>query len=243
MSRFPFGMAVFVLFLFGQAGIVFASASDDGSPVTGTVSFRGPLPVAETMLVTADAEVCGKEVLIQTVQVNERTLGLRHVVVSIKGLPSSTHDDVVPTRIIVNAKCSFVPRVSAGRIGDTLEIHNSDPILHNTHIMLGGKTFLNVAQLPGSRPIPKTLQRAGLHVIRCDKHTFRTGALQVFDHPYFAVTDEFGNFQLPQLPVGTYTMVVWHETLGSLEQEITVPSKGPLTINVDFPSDRGLSQS
>lgn len=60
------------------------------------------------------------------------------------------------------------------------------------------------------------------------------GSLLVFDHPYFAVTDEFGVFHLPRLPAGTYTIVVWHETLGSLEQEVTVPSQGTVTVNFDY---------
>jgi plastocyanin len=168
--------------------------------------------------------------------VNTDTLGLRHVVVSVKGIPSPIHDGAGPKRIIVNAKCAFEPRVATGRVGDTLEIQNLDPILHNTHVVVGQKTIVNVAQVAGSRPIPKTLKRAGLYVLRCDKHTFMTGALQVFDHPYFAVTDEFGAFQLPPLPAGPYTIVVWHETLGSLEQEITVPVQGMVTINFEYSS-------
>jgi plastocyanin len=152
--------------------------------------------------VTVDTELCGREALVQTVQVNTGTLGLRHVVVSVKGISSPIHDGIGPKRIIVNAKCAFEPRVAAGRVGDTLEIQNLDLILHNTHVVVGKKTIVNVAQVAGSRPIPKTLKRAGLYVLRCDKHTFMTGALQVFDHPYFAVTDEFGAFQLPPLPAG-----------------------------------------
>jgi hypothetical protein len=109
--------------------------------------------------------------------------------------------------------------VAAGRIGDTFEIQNLDPILHNTHVVVGQKTIVNVAQVAGSRPIPKTLKRTGLYVLRCDKHTFMTGA-----------------FQLQPLPAGSYTIVAWHETLGSLEQEITVPSQGMVAINFEYSS-------
>lgn len=232
MLHFPFRIAVFALFLFGQVGIVLAAEED--SHVTGTVSFRGTVPVAKALSVTEDIEVCGKDILIQTVQVNAKTSGLRDVVVSVKDVPSLMAG-VLPKRLIENAGCAFVPRVGAALLGDSLEIHNRDSILHNTHITVEEKTFLNVAQLAGSRPIPKTLKRAGLHDIRCDKHTFMAGVLQVFAHPYFSVTDEFGKFQLPQLPDGTYTIVAWHETLGSHEQEITVPSQGAITINFDFP--------
>lgn len=229
-------MSVFLLVFLSQTGIVFAV--EEGSNVTGTVSFRGTLPAARTMLVTENAEVCGKEVLIQTVQVDVHTSGLRQVVVSVSHVPSSTTEMSLPNRIVMNTNCAFVPRVGAARLGDTLEVHNRDPILHNTHVKIGKKTFLNVAQLAGSRPIPKTLRRTGLHTFRCDKHTFMAGSHLVFDHPYFAVTDEFGVFHLPQLPAGTYTVVVWHETLGSLEQEVIVPSQGTVTINFDY----GLAQ-
>ena len=210
-------------------------AVEAGALVKGTVAFRGKVPGAETIQVTADTDLCGKEVLVQTVQVHADTLGLRHVVVSVTGTPSPTDGGVGTTRIIVNAMCAFEPRVVAGRVGETLEIQNLDPILHNTHVELGKKTIVNVAQVAGSRPIAKTFKRAGLHTIRCDKHKFMGGAIQVFDHPYFAVTDEFGTFQLPSLPAGSYTVVVWHETLGSLEQEITVPSQGTIIINFDYP--------
>lgn len=33
----------------------------------------------------------------------------------------------------------------------------------------------------------------------------------VAPHPYYAVTDETGRFVLPQVPPGTYELVVWHE--------------------------------
>ena len=234
MSCFYYGMSVFLLVLLSQTGIVLAVTV--GFKLTGTVSFRGTMPIAETIPVTENAEVCGKDVLIQTVQVHAQTLGLRQVVVSLQGVPSSiVTDESLPKRIFVNANCAFLPRVGAARIGETLEIQNLDPILHNTHVKIGKKTFLNVAQLAGSRPIPKTLRRTGLHTFRCDKHKFMTGSLLVFDHPYFAITNEFGVFYLPRPPAGTYTIVVWHETLGSLEQEVTVDSRGTVTIHFDYP--------
>jgi len=233
MSCFCHGISVFLLVLLSHTGIVLAV--EKGFNVTGTVSFRGALPVAETLPVTENAEVCGKDVLIQTVQVDAQTLGLRQVVVSVNHVSSPTTDQSLPKWVVVNSNCAFLPRVGAARLGDTLEVQNLDPILHNTHVKIGKRTFLNVAQLSGSRPIPKTLRRTGLHTFRCDKHKFMAGSLLVFDHSYFTVTDEFGVFHLPHLPAGTYTIAVWHETLGSLEQEVTVPSQGTVTINFTYP--------
>ena len=88
-------------------------------------------------------------------------------------------------RKIINNECAFTPRVVTGKKGDILEIANYDPILHNTHIIQGNRTFLNVAQLPNSRTIRKRIKREGVHHIRCDKHTFMEAVLVVFDHPLF----------------------------------------------------------
>ncbi len=227
------GLLFVVLFFLSQAAMVFAIEGE--SLVTGKVVFRGLVPAVTSELVKVDEEVCGKQARIQAVQVDGATSGLRSVVVSVtKNFPSVPANSATSKRMMANANCAFVPNVGAARVGDILEIHNQDPILHNTHIKMGKKTFLNVAQVPNSRPILKVLKRTGLHVLRCDKHTFMTGSLLVLDHPYFAVTDELGDFQLPALPAGTYTIAVWHETLGSLEQEVAVPSHGSVTINFDY---------
>ena len=36
----------------------------------------------------------------------------------------------------------------------------------------------------------------------------------VLDHPYFAVTDENGNFEIKNAPAGTQKVVVWQEAAG-----------------------------
>ncbi len=36
----------------------------------------------------------------------------------------------------------------------------------------------------------------------------------VLDHPYFAVTDENGNFEIKNAPAGTQKVVVWQESVG-----------------------------
>lgn len=49
---------------------------------------------------------------------------------------------------------------------------------------------------------------------------------------YFAVTTEDGQFTLPELPPGKYTVTAWHETYGTRSQEITV--NGGQQLTVDF---------
>ena len=46
--------------------------------------------------------------------------------------------------------------------------------------------------------------------------------LLVVDHPFAAVTDELGAFEIVNLPAGKYSFRVWHERAGFLDKQLTV---------------------
>jgi hypothetical protein len=48
------------------------------------------------------------------------------------------------------------------------------------------------------------------------------GYIAVLKHPYFAVTDKDGHFEVKDLPPGTYTINAWQEKLGTKTQKVTV---------------------
>ena len=52
--------------------------------------------------------------------------------------------------------------------------------------------------------------------IECNIHPWMNGWVRVFNHPYFAVTDEHGNFELKNVPAGQFRVVVWHGSGGFL---------------------------
>jgi hypothetical protein len=58
--------------------------------------------------------------------------------------------------------------------------------------------------------------------------------IHVFDHPYFAVTDERGMFTISNLPAGTYVLKAWHEDAGVRSQEIIVPETGDVQTVFEF---------
>ena len=80
--------------------------------------------------------------------------------------------------------------------------------------------------------IMKTLQITGFFDIRCDAHTFMQASMHVFEHPYFTMTDSTGRFEMAQVPPGTYRLRMWHEALGARTKTITVPSTGPLILDL-----------
>ena len=92
--------------------------------------------------------------------------------------------------------------------------------------------------------MPKTLKEKTIKfdksedvfVVKCDVHPWMKSYTQVFNHPYFSVTDKNGSFSIPNVPDGTYEIVAWQEKFGSkrvLSQSVTVKS-GSAEVNFEF---------
>jgi hypothetical protein len=207
-----------------------------GVTMSGRVLYTGSLPKPERVPVHRDSRFCGETVSIDKIQVERASGGIEGVVISLEGIDRGK--PLVPDKTVItfeNRTCRFVPRTNAAVVGSTLEILNSDPILHNTHIRIDdrlGPTVINVVQPAGTDVIRKSLRTAGFLDIRCDAHTFMRASIHVFEHPYFAVTDGTGRFEMAQVPPGTYRLRMWHEALGARTKTITVPSTGSLTVDL-----------
>jgi hypothetical protein len=52
------------------------------------------------------------------------------------------------------------------------------------------------------------------HTLCCNIHPWMNARVGVFDHPYFAVTDERGAFEIRLAPKGAWRLKVWHEKVG-----------------------------
>jgi hypothetical protein len=62
----------------------------------------------------------------------------------------------------------------------------------------------------------------------------------VVDHPWFAVTDQNGNFSLPAgLPPGQYTLAAAHLKAGEILQQLNVTETGvePVTFTFELASE------
>ncbi len=209
-----------------------------GVTVSGRVLYTGSLPKPERVPVYRDSKYCGETVSIDKMQVERASGGISDVVISVEGIGRGK--PIVPEKTVItfeNRTCRFLPRTSVAVVGNVLEIVNSDPILHNTHVRVdnrSGPTIMNVVQPAGVDVIIKPLQIAGFFDIRCDAHTFMQASIHVFEHPYYALTDKTGRFEMAQVPPGTYRLRMWHEALGARTKTITVPPSGSLTLDLAF---------
>ena len=139
--------------------------------------------------------------------------------------------------ILNQAGCEFQPYVFGLQTGQPVMISNSDPVLHNIHIVpkAPGNIESNQAQMASGPAVTKTFATPELFVtFKCDVHPWMFAYACVVEHPWFAVTDEDGAFQIPNLPPGTYTLAAVHRKAGELTREIVVGEGASEPINFTF---------
>jgi hypothetical protein len=58
--------------------------------------------------------------------------------------------------------------------------------------------------------------------------------VHVMPHPFFAITGDDGSFVISGVPPGNYTLLVWHESLKSQTQVITIGAGDVKEIDFTF---------
>jgi hypothetical protein len=161
---------------------------------------------------------------------------LANVVVSVSsGLSGWLRDEFPPppSQAVLNQKgCVFEPHVVAVMVGEPLLVKNSDPFLHNVHIMAVNNAAENMGQPTIGELATEPFEAPEVFRVKCDVHPWMQAWVRVVDNPWFAVTGPDGRFSLRGLPAGTYTLKAWHEQLGVREMQVTIgPDHGTV---VDF---------
>ncbi len=138
--------------------------------------------------------------------------------------------------VIDNKKCRFEPLIGIAYKGSKFVIKNSDPILHNTNLGLLKKnkrrTVYNLALPMKDQVIKKKNKVAGLIHVKCDAHPWMRAYLYSSRHPYVAITDANGNFEIKDLLPGKYTVKFWHEGFDVAEKEVKVEAGAASELNV-----------
>jgi len=207
--------------------------------LSGRVLYQGPLPVDQSVPVHKHRELCGEERPLGRYRVSA-TGEVESAVVLLEGeaLPKGSPEQVVA--ILDNRGCEFLPRVQVAQPLATLEVRNSDPILHSAHAYLqDGRTAFHVA-LPHFRNRTRTqLPQAGLLRIQCDVgHTWMRAYILISSSPFSAVTGGEGTFEIRGIPPGRYRLLAWHETFGKIEREVSLVQGEQLTLTLAFGTTR-----
>jgi len=205
--------------------------------IKGTVALTGAAPKNETIRMNADP-VCAREAkgpqMQETFVVNDGKLG--NVFVYVKdGLGNYVYDPPSEGATLDQKGCRYTPHVFGVRVGQQIEIINSDPTLHNIHALpKSNKEFNNGQPIQGMKMNHSFTAREVMVPFKCDVHGWMNAYVGVLDHPYFAVTGTDGAFELEGLPPGTYTIEAWHEKLGASTQSVTLGAKESKEVTFTF---------
>jgi hypothetical protein len=213
--------------------------------VTGQISVNGEVPRQMRYDMTADP-ICEKlnedKNPVQDLMVNQQRVQNTFVYIK-SGEPLDTYRFEMPSSEVVleHKNCRFVPLVLGIRVGQKLSVVNSDPVVHNTHPMPKYNQEWNASQAAGGPPIVNSFSHAEqFFLVKDNMHPWKRAVFGVFDHPFFAVSDQSGGYEIRGLPPGKYKLVAWHERLGRREMDITIV--GGESRQVDFTFDLPRSQ-
>jgi plastocyanin len=216
------------------SAIAFPSAQATAT-ISGIVSLSGQAPVMKSIDMSG-AAMCAA--LHKTPVLNEEIVAqdgkLANAVVYVKSVNGKPVENVwsfetTGTATKIDQKgCQYIPHVIAIQAGQTVNIYSSDDMAHNVHYMGANQEFSESFQTPGSMKA-KTFTEPELGgIFACNVHNWMKAYINVFPHPFFALTDASGAFALPKLPAGEYELAVWHEKAndsGKLEPADTVKIK------------------
>ncbi len=221
------------LTLVARARAYQAETLKDAGAIAGTVKFDGAPPARKPIEISKDREVCGARPLYDESLIVGSGGGIANAVVSLsdiaKGVP------LVPLKDVKfdQKGCDYTPHVLVLPAGSTVDVVNSDGILHSVRTESKRNPALDMAQPPFKHVIVTApLKYPELIAVSCDAHNWMHGWWFVADNPYYAVTDGRGKFTIQDVPAGTYTLEVWQEKLGTQTRKVTVaPGK---TVTADF---------
>lgn len=203
-----------------------ASAFAEGG-VRGEVTFSGKAPEGTAVKMKADPKCLDQHkegFTFETVAAGPKG-ELSNVFVYVKkGLEGKGFQAPKEPKVILDQKgCWYHPHVSGIMVGQTLQIVNSDPTMHNVN----AQPNFNAAMPAGIKPLEKTFKKARvMFPIKCNVHPWMKAYIGVLEHPYYAVSGKDGAFEIKGLPPGRYTLEAWHERLGVAVQEVTVAASG-----------------
>lgn len=213
-------------------------ADPPAGSIKGTVIFEGEPPTQPTLDRKSDPK-CAKDRADEAVVVEHGKL--RDVLVRIKnGSVPGTSAPAAPV-VIDQRDCMYTPRVVGMMAGQRLVVRNSDNTFHNVHGTRAGKLLFNKPQAAKDKDLDLSVEARADDVIelQCDVHRWMHAYAVVQDHPFFAVTDGKGQFEITGLAPGKYTLEAWHPVLGSrtMDVEIGKGKRGQITARFSYKAD------
>jgi hypothetical protein len=205
----------------GQGNYQVVSVTDGGT-ITGTVKWSGPQPHLTKLPITKDPQICDPESA-KTRDLERLIIGpqggVANTVVYLKDVSRGKAFDLPEQRRFLDQKhCRYEPHILLVPQNALLQMKSSDATLHTIH--MDGAASYNLPFPFPNQTITRDMSSPGLVNLKCNGgHVWMNAEMFVAPHPYYAVTDESGKFELTNVPPGQYVIVAWHEGWSVARQE------------------------
>ncbi len=212
----------------------------------GTVRLEGSVPALPPWVKAGDksvmdCQVCAAaEIPNDSLLVDPRTNGIANVFVYLSKAPAGYMESrpTAPSEpaVMHTQGCRITPHALVLRVNQPVIIRNGDAIVHSLHpTPIRSCEFSRVfSDMLRDQRLNFDRSESAPFPAKCDLHVWMTAWLLVKDHPFAAVTDSSGHFEIPNLPPGDYEFRVWHEREGYLNKKFPVTIKAGRISNGDM---------
>ena len=226
-------MLLALLTAFVCSSLMFAGTVAGKVTYTGTPERQKPINMAKEPYC---AKQHAKPVAFEAVVTGPNN-ALENVVVYVSsGAPD---DGQVPSQAVTfdQKGCQYIPHILVMHVNQELKVTNSDQATHNIHPQPKVNRESNNSQAPGAAPIVEKYAREEFISVKCNVHPWMHGYFAVLKTSHYDVSKGGGNFKLPNLPPGKYTLTAWHEEYGTQTADVTITGNETKNVNFTFKAE------
>ena len=214
--------------------VYFEVDAETSAVISGSITLSGKPPRRGSITLPQECGSHDRKIPSQSLIVNQGKLANALVFIKL-GLENKSFRTPADEIVIDQRGCMYDPHVVGVQTHQAVAFLNSDDVLHNVRCKADENKDFNISMPNKGSRMTQVFERAEIAVhLKCNLHPWMGAYVGVFDHPYFSVTNEMGEFSIPNLPPGSYELSVWHETLGTLTQSIDVEAKAERVIDFVF---------
>ena len=210
-----------------------------GGTISGKIKFTGTAPRNPAIDMSEEATCKAKYPTAPTEEnvVAGPANALANVFVYVSaGVPAGQTFTAPATPVVLDQNgCRYHPHVFGVMVGQSVEIRNSDAVLHNIKAVAKKNRPFNVSQPSAGMKTTRTFTAPEVMVnLQCNVHGWMHAWVGVRPDPFFAVSGADGSFSITGLPPGTYTIEAWHEKFGTQTATVTIAGTETKTANLTF---------
>jgi len=164
----------------------------------------------------------------------QRMRSSENIAVYVDAIPGKTFTPPSKPAVEDQKNMAFVPHVLVVLKGTTVQFLNSDPVGHNVYwpsISGNKKLAHNMGTWPQGQEKSFTFNDLGVAPLLCNVHPEMSGYVVIVPTPYFAVTNKDGEFEIKDVPAGSYTLKTWSEEGKPTTQAVSVSGEST-SVNV-----------